>query len=58
MEIPQAMLFDWAKRLDWKGRILDTDEVAKVRREIRTYAFADIPTQYAIRQFFFNREES
>jgi hypothetical protein len=58
MNIPQSMLLDWARRLDGRGFILNTQEVAKVQREIATYATADEATQKTLQQFFYNREDT
>lgn len=57
MEIPQAMLMDWARRLDSSGKVLNTQEVKKVQREIATYSTASPGEQSSLRQFFYNRED-
>lgn len=58
MEIPQAMLLDWAKRIDSHGMMLNTHEVSKVCREIRTYASSNENERSTLRILFYNRDES
>lgn len=58
MEIPQAMLLDWAKRLYNSGLSVNPQEVKKVEREIATYATSNEQEQRALRQFFYNHPEN
>jgi hypothetical protein len=58
MEIPQAMLLDWAKRIDGGGMMLNTREVARVQREIATYATASEAMREQLRRNFYNSPEN
>lgn len=56
MDVPQAMLLDWARRIGNGGLEVSPWIIAAVAREINTYASANITEQQALRQSFYSRE--
>lgn len=58
MNIPQAMLLEWAARLRNSGLTPNPQTVKTVAREMAQYATSNADEQATLQRFFYNRPEA